>query len=147
MRFRAFGDERAASQVLGVILMIAVTVSLAGVVHAHAVDFGDQNLHEPAPKAAFTVENADCSGTQITHEAGDSIPADELYVRSPELSISGPWADPTGYSTAGTADGTVQAGDRATLCNVDSKEFEIQLVWKSDQNDRSVVLSERELSR
>lgn len=142
------GDDAAVSPVLGVVLMVSLTVVLAGTVHLYVQDFGEEQLHEPSPQSAFALETEEC-GLSITHIAGDEIPAEELVLRSPdtEVPLSGTWASPESYttSTANEDDAHVGAGDRAIVCKKDSadvKDATIQLVWKPADDDRSVVLRE-----
>ncbi|RKD97700.1 type IV pilin [Halopiger aswanensis] len=144
-------DRTAVSSVVGVLLLIAITVVLAGVVHTFAFSLADDNL-QTYPTAGVSIDaDADCTdekatGLVATHVAGDSIPADELYLESvgenPEL--SGSWATPDGYSTAGVDDGTVSAGDTATVCAKDDdlEETTVQVVWQADSGARSLVLAE-----
>lgn len=138
------GDDTAVSPVVGVVLMVGVTVVLAGAVHVYVAGFSERMMHDPSPQAVFTVEAEDCGGEQlsITHRSGHTIPADQLYLQSPDLPLSGSWAHPSEYSTSGTDDGTVQSGDRATVCITDPDDVTIRVVWYSDMGDESVLLVE-----
>lgn len=154
MRSVSLSDDRTAvSSVVGVLILIAITVVLAGVVHTFAFGLADDNL-QTYPTAGVSIDaDADCddgkaTGLVATHVAGDSIPADELYLESvgegPELSDS--WADPDGYATTGIDDGTVSAGDTATVCAKDDtlEETTVQVVWRAESGARSLVLAERD---
>lgn len=137
-------DRRGVTPVVGVALLLAITVLLAGVVTVYAVDLGDQHLAEPAPMAAFTTETGTCAGTEVTvvHQAGETIPADELYLQSAEKPLSGSWAKPNGYETHGVGDGVVRSGDRATVCVDASSAVSLEVVWHAAESDRSAVLYE-----
>ena len=145
--------DTAVAPVVGVLLMIALTVVLAGTVHAVAFGIADDNLHAQ-PMAGFSFESdpADCKGDGLSamHVAGDTIPADELYLRSTATGAkadapSGSWADPNGYATRGLEDGTVGAGASATLCTGEGalEGGTVRVVWRSSSGERSAVLAER----
>jgi len=89
---KVFGDDRAVSPVIGVILMVAITVILAAVIGTFVLGLGDQ-LQSTTPQAQFgfstTSVDVGVSGggsteavtaVQITHEAGDTIAASDLNV-------------------------------------------------------------------
>ncbi|GAB3665964.1 type IV pilin [Halopiger thermotolerans] len=144
-------DRTAVSSVVGVLVLIAITVVLAGVVHAFAFGLADDTL-QTYPTAGVSIDaDADCddekaTGLIATHIAGDSIPADELYLKAAgdDLELSGSWADPDGYSTAAVDDGAVSAGDTATVCAKDEtlEETTVRVVWRADSGTRSLVLAE-----
>ncbi|ARS90371.1 type IV pilin [Natrarchaeobaculum aegyptiacum] len=136
--------ERGVTPVVGVALLLAITVLLAGVVAVYAVDVSDQHLAEPAPMAAFTTETGTCAGTEVTvvHRAGETVPADELSLQSADKALTGSWAKPNGYETHGVGDGEVRSGDRATVCVDDSSTVDLEVVWHADGSDRSAVLYE-----
>lgn len=146
------GDRTAVSSVVGVLILIAITVVLAGVVHTFAFSLANDNL-QTYPTAGVSIDaDADCNGKKTsglvaTHVAGDSIPADELYLEStgddPEL--SGSWAAPDEYSTTGV-DGTVSASDTASFCAKDEalEDGTVRVVWRADSGARSLVLAEWE---
>lgn len=75
-------DDDAVSPVIGVILMVAITVILAAVIATFVLGLGD-NLANTSPQASFSFEY-DTSASDplsITHDGGESIQANELYVR------------------------------------------------------------------
>ncbi|EMA39492.1 type IV pilin [Halobiforma nitratireducens] len=138
-------DDLGVSPIVGVVLLLAITVVLAGAVHVFAFGIVDSSMPlETQPKAAFTFDSADCKGDgiEIGHVAGDSIPADELYVTVDNRDLSGSWAAPKGYSTSNVADGSVSAGDVATVCADDLDGETVRVRWQSDSGDRSAILAE-----
>ncbi|AEH37316.1 type IV pilin [Halopiger xanaduensis] len=154
MRSVSLSDDRTAvSSVVGVLLLIAITVVLAGVVHTFAFSLADDTL-QTYPTAGVSIDaDADCddekaTGLVATHVAGDSIPANELYLEttSDDPDLSGSWAAPDEYATAGVDDGTVSAGDTATVCaKEDALEgTTVQVVWRAESDARSLVLAERD---
>lgn len=93
------------------------------------------------PQAAFSFDFVpETRQLEIVHQAGNSIPAAELYVRG-EGVPTGSWDD-LGGPTSGEADGTpaVTAGDRLSLPNVEP-DYEVRVVWEPDDGDASAVLA------
>jgi len=88
-----FGDQRAVSPVIGVILMVAITVILAAVIGTFVLGLGDQ-VQSTTPQAQFGFEQstesvsdadtgtdtAEVTVVSITHETGDSIDETDLSV-------------------------------------------------------------------
>ncbi|WP_254821160.1 type IV pilin [Haloglomus halophilum] len=74
-------DQRAVSPVIAVVLMVAIVVVLATAVGALAFSFGDSTQPpEPRIQVSHTVTDGGDPLIAITHEAGDSIAVDQLYV-------------------------------------------------------------------
>ena len=87
------GDDEAVSPVIGVILMVAITVILAAVIGTFVLGLGDQ-VQDTSPTASFTFDydqsdGADSFGSgntagdgllTITHDGGDSIEAQNLFI-------------------------------------------------------------------
>lgn len=137
MQFKnLFGDDRAVSPVIGVILMVAITVILAAVIGSFVLGLGDQ-LQDTSPRANFgfdttTVGVADSDGdaatetdataVTISHETGDSIQSSNLNVL-----VNGQQAYTEGSTdvVSGTFTGEVNAGSSITiLAATDSAEVE-----------------------
>lgn len=86
-RFRPAGDDRAVSNVVGVVLVVAIVVILAAVVGNLVLGFGG-SMGTPAPQ--FTVEThyqADGAGNDagrpylnVTHTGGDTVDGTKLFV-------------------------------------------------------------------
>lgn len=138
---RFTSDEAGATEVLGVVLMVAVTVVLATSAAPALMDLTD-DVPRP-PTATFAFEQPDCDNPatlQVVHVAGESIDASELYLRSQELDLHGSWANPHNYETNLGGDGTVDAGDTATMCAADFSGVAVRVVWRSDSG-KSMVLA------
>lgn len=139
------GDRSGATPVIGVLVMVVVTVTLAGVVQLYLFSYVEDKQMD-SPQSGFTVEAdaevCDDGGLVVTHAGGQSIAADRLYVRSPELSVSGPWSDPSGYATTGAGDGSVEAGDSATVCADDLSGTTVRVIWLTETDEESVLLAE-----
>ncbi|WP_299262269.1 type IV pilin [Halorientalis sp.] len=108
-------NGRAVSNVLGVVLVVAIVVVLAAVVGNLALGFGD-SMGTPAP--AFTVESqyqADGAGNtndrpylNITHTGGDTVDGTALFVVDGDGN-SVAWAD------VWTGGETVKASDKVHI--------------------------------
>jgi len=132
-----FADDDAVSPVIGVILMVAITVILAAVIASFVLGLGDQN--NPAPTASFDF-NYDGPGggdLTITHQDGDAIDPNNLYVRGE--SISGLTGDNSwGGSTNG--DGLVASGNSWTI-TADNDAWIARVVWEDPDSDSTSTLS------
>lgn len=114
---------RALSPVVGTVLLVAITVGLAGTVGL--VVFGDATA-EPPPRATFSLD-ADASADRIvlTHDSGETVSTTDLTVRVsvdgeplthqppvPFFAASGFASGPTGPFNP-SADPRWSAGERA----------------------------------
>jgi FlaG/FlaF family flagellin (archaellin) len=132
-------ETRAATSAIGVVLLVAITVLLAGIVAVFAFAKGDQ-VNEPAPEAVFDIETCDSCPSladpgpdsttnfiNITYTQGERLQASQVQVKlSGELildpSKTGPaaYAEPANYDGAGDnnlrwSSDTLVAGDRLVL--------------------------------
>lgn len=96
-----FGDDRAVSPVIGVILMVAITVILAAVIGTFVLGLGD-SLGDTAPQASFQ-----CNGDTLVHGGGDSLNGDDLNASTGNVQ--------TGTLTAGDDVVTEFTGENETL--------------------------------
>lgn len=137
---RLVADDAGATEVIGVVLLVAVTVVLASTAAPALMSYTDAMTTYPS--ATFAFEQSDCDKTalEVAHVAGDTIDASNLYLRSPHLDLHGSWADPEGYSVHGAGDGTVAAGDTATVCGKNLDDATVRVVWESEKG-KSVVLA------
>ncbi|MDS0300167.1 type IV pilin N-terminal domain-containing protein [Halogeometricum sp. S1BR25-6] len=126
-RFSA--DDRAVSPVLGVALLIAMTVILAGVVGYVALGVDADSADAPQTKLAFKQSGTGADNVTVTvvHKGGDKLVAGEVVAKT------------TG------ADG----GDVGVLTTGDTKKFDntspndvITIVWQDPDSDREVLLAE-----
>lgn len=147
-------DRRGVTPVIGIILLIAITVILAGVTGAFVLDLTEPN--DPASVASLSANfDEDTSELTITHDGGDAILQDELYIRGSGLGIGSTspqtWqnlisseSDITG-SASGSVDGTtaVVAEDSLTLEDA-TKSYELEVIWQSSETDNSQTLLSEE---
>ena len=161
-------DDEAVSPVIGVILMVAITVILAAVIGTFVLGLGDQ-VQDTAPQASFNFDYTNTSATSpgdsiaVTHDGGDSIPADQL-----NASVSGAAANDGGWSgvtfTGAATDGNlfdgssdVTAGSSDTIDNddfydgtdtvtdgetLDLSASTVRVVWTNSNGDNSATLGE-----
>ena len=111
---KIFGDDRAVSPVIGVILMVAITVILAAVIGTFVLGLGD-SLGDTAPQASFQCQSGD-----LVHSGGDQLDDATLNASSGNLE--------TGPFTAGDTIVTGFSGEDATLS------------WQSPSSDSSAIL-------
>lgn len=126
-------DDRAVSPVLGVALLIAITVILAGVV-AFVVLGVDQNNAE-APSASLDFEQ---NGTDVvlSHTGGSALPAGEIDVKIIEAA--------GGSATLADVDPTavLTTGEEVVIANNAETGDKIRVVWNDPNSDREVLLGE-----
>ncbi|QLH79299.1 type IV pilin N-terminal domain-containing protein [Halosimplex rubrum] len=146
---RLLNDDDAVSPVIGVILMVAITVILAAVIATFVLGLGDQ-VSNTSPQASFSFEWDGASGEEgtltITHDGGDTIQAQNLYVRGSDGSVGGAddanlgqtW-DSSDYGGGVGATSEIQAGMNIDIDKVGS-DGEISLVWQSSTGESSTTL-------
>jgi len=153
-------DDDAVSPVIGVILMVAITVILAAVIASFVLGLGDQ-AQQTTPQASFsfdyTEKGTDASGNPIgvvdvTHDGGDSIVAQELYVRGSNLHDE----TDSDYSTTpdiGTGTGNAFTEKYSTGSEVSAGQnirvaakatYDIRVVFESEEGDNSATLAQDE---
>ncbi|MFC6975665.1 type IV pilin N-terminal domain-containing protein [Halomicroarcula sp. GCM10025709] len=146
-----FNDDDAVSPVIGVILMVAITVILAAVIASFVLGLGDQT-QSATPQASFSFEydESGISGTSgegvlsVTHDGGDTIPADELYIRGSDYTtVSSP---PSGtMSSNGQFAGNVSVSEVSAGNGVEvavQNSYEIRVVYESAEGDSSATLGQ-----
>ena len=72
-------DDRGVSPVIGVVLMIAVTVILTGVIATFVLSFGAEA--KAPPQATLSIEQTADDTLDITHLSGEIVDLDEIYIR------------------------------------------------------------------
>jgi len=147
-------DDDAVSPVIGVILMVAITVILAAVIASFVLGLGDQ-AQQATPQASFSwdfdesVGSPDYGVVKITHDGGDTIDGNELYVRG-DLPSSGDHSvsdydldadtggDPTFANTVGESE--VSAGTSMDVAASDS--YDLRVVYETQEGDTSATLAQ-----
>ncbi|MFY4811710.1 type IV pilin [Haloarcula sp. AONF1] len=131
-------DDDAVSPVIGVILMVAITVILAAVIASFVLGLGDQ-AQQATPQASFSWDyDSSVSNTTITHDGGDSIEAQELYVRGDfdgEASAAkwGNWSSISGSSEV-TAGNSIEVGTGSA--------YDLRVIYETQEGDNSATLAQ-----
>lgn len=134
--------DRGVSSVISVVLMVAITVVLAGLLGTVALSMGEE-LREPAPRESFAVSysplgegRADDAYLNVTHVGGESVDGRSVYIVDGDGNEVA-WAD------VWTAGETVEPGeyvhvdgrgsDGALRVVADAPSgFTYRVVWRSD---------------
>lgn len=74
-------NQRGVSSVIGAVMAVAIVVALAAVIGTFALSFGD-SVQPRAPQVTVSHETTDGADPLIavTHESGESLAVDQLYV-------------------------------------------------------------------
>ncbi|MFC6973689.1 type IV pilin N-terminal domain-containing protein [Halomicroarcula sp. GCM10025709] len=149
-----FEDDDAVSPVIGVILMVAITVILAAVIASFVLGLGDQT-QQTAPQASFAfdyeagVGNSGYGVLTVTHDGGDTIAANTLYIRGSGLATDG---STSGLSASDFDIGSGTAGDWSTAgvgsevsagTSVDvavESSYDVRIVFEGASGDTSATL-------
>jgi FlaG/FlaF family flagellin (archaellin) len=147
---------------------VAITVILAAVIASFVLGLGDQN--NPAPTADFQFDydsdfgNGDDGLVTVTHGDGDSVLAENLYIRGDEIdtatfsgsdnsftslatsAVSGSGSETTIPADPGYSSGDeVSAGQSANVIVGGSgnapNEYVINVVWEDPDSDSTSTLS------
>ena len=142
-------DDDAVSPVIGVILMVAITVILAAVIASFVLGLGSETQTSPTAKFNFDYTASD-DELDITHDSGENVLGNELYIRGDagdcsSLSCFSPgskwgtagYGGPTSATIGG--DAAVASGDSLTF-TVDS-DYDLRVVWQPTEGDTSSTLS------
>ncbi|WP_436907203.1 type IV pilin [Halosimplex marinum] len=144
---RLLNDDDAVSPVIGVILMVAITVILAAVIATFVLGLGDQ-VSNSSPQASFSfqweVDTDDHGPLTVTHDGGETIQAQNLYLRGSAGDNAGGSPSPLSqswdnYKTDVDPTSEVQAGMSVELSQIGS-DGEISLVWQSSAGESSSTL-------
>jgi len=150
-----FGDDRAVSPVIGVILMVAITVILAAVIGTFVLGLGDQ-VQNTTPQASFNFESSNMDGTHdsgsaddqvtITHESGDTLTQSNINVKIGSSLIyeqGTPQDGATGWNTGDS----ISAGDQLVYdeSDTDAEEFSgeqtIRVIYNNPDSDSTSTLA------
>jgi flagellin-like protein len=155
---RLLKDDDAVSPVIGVILMVAITVILAAVIASFVLGLGN-NATNQTPTASFTFDYEETSSgsshgvVTITHDGGDTIAHEEMFIRGQEM-IS--HSDTSGYSgarllnadtsehewppAAGSGDDSAVVSGDYVYVTVDG-DYDISVNYQAQEGQSSATLS------
>jgi len=158
---KLFTDDEAVSSVIGVILMVALTVILAGAIASFVLGVGqDQSADAPQATFTFNYDQTDDDGdssndigpeagfVKVKHDGGDAIKSNELRISGEGIIDASTWGssgalDSGSYSP--TDDNYIQGnneewpdvaanGDRSQVISGD-------FVWVGVESDFSITVS------
>ncbi|MFC7076956.1 type IV pilin N-terminal domain-containing protein [Haloarcula halophila] len=142
-----FNDDDAVSPVIGVILMVAITVILAAVIASFVLGLGDQTQNAtPQASFSFDYETGSPNSLSVTHDGGDTINGDELYIRG-RLSGSATNAN-LQWSNFGGGGTEVSAGQGITIDGTGPASaapdgtYDIRVIYESAEGDSSATLGQ-----
>lgn len=124
--------DRGVSPVIGIVLLVVISVLLAAVVGAFALELEPQ-AHQ-LPQATFDVE-VEGSTVTLTHTGGDTIRGDHLSVVV-DGTDAGTWQSLGGHSE-------VLSGDSVQVTATSDET--VRIVWRGDR-DRSTTLRTVDIS-
>ena len=123
MKFnRLFDNDRAVSPVIGVILMVAITVILAAVIGTFVLGIAPGDDPAPSAQISFQDANETTNSTYLVHNGGDTIELGDVT-----LLVDGD--SEVGNSTI---TGTLSAGERLNVTDVNLSEDEADLALRHD---------------
>ena len=151
-----FDDEGAASPVIGIILMVAITVILAAVIATFVLGLGEQ-INDSAPNTSFTFDYEEVqSGNKddswgvtanstnddailtITHSGGPNIDATQLGVAGSELHSSSETYDTTSQNPKYSTGDEISAGDSVEYAI--QNDDRISVIWENEEGTESATL-------
>jgi len=150
-------EDDAVSPVIGVILMVAITVILAAVIASFVLGLGD-TASQATPQASFSfdydssVGNDTSGAATITHDGGDTIEGNELYIRGDGL-IDDPTSASWGFSSGdfdydgnsdnwetATSTSEVTAGNSIVAAAED--DYNLRVIYETQEGDNSATLAQ-----
>lgn len=99
MNGRTRMDERGITPVVGIVLLVAITVLLAGTAGAFFFGFADRPAEVEQPTVAFEFEDSVGSGDDtvtVKHTSGEKVLAKNLYVKVTDAECAGGSGSPDG---------------------------------------------------
>ena len=131
-------DDRAVSPVLGVALLIAMTVILAGVVGYVALGVDAKDANAPQANLDFTQRTISGSGETVamSHDGGDALPAGTIDVKITSgagTTYTLADSDPTAKITTGETVDVATGGEEGDV---------VKVVWQDPSSDREVLIAE-----
>lgn len=158
---RLQGDDDGVSAVIGIVILVAVTVVLAGAAASFLLGQGERPNEAP-PEIDFAYEYSQAGLGQLTvvHEGGDTVDPGRLtLVTSAAKFHPGPGnmsGSPTGsaiedYGLESAADGgdwvpdALAPGSEFTVVGASAESLErviVQIVWADPSTNQTAVLSE-----
>lgn len=133
---RLLVEGDAQSEVIGTVLMVAITVVVAATIGLFVFGVGQQS--EVSPQVSFEFDFGETDVT-ITHDSGDTVPAaDDLTTRVSDGTLDGDDWETVGDVDSGTSVTlTHQTGGTDTAWDGET----VRVVWTSGDGESSAVLA------
>lgn len=150
-------DGTGQTELLGLLLLVAVTVFLVAIIATYVFGLGDGAEPDP-PESNFSIgveedvepERTDSFGTRgtnydvllrVTHVDGDAVPAERLWIRGPtSFDQARSWADTVqGIGEPAYEPGSsIDTGDAVTVWV--RRNDTVRVTWTADTGNRSETL-------
>lgn len=133
-------QERAVSPVVGVVLMVAATVILGGVVAAFVTGMGGSMSGAPQASFGFTYDETADSLT-LAHEGGDSLDGDRISIKinDPDGTVSDTELN---ASELGITGQTLSTGYEETIASGELNGDEtVRIVWSAANSDETTLIA------
>lgn len=146
-------DDAAVSEVVGVVLMVAITVLLASTAAVFFLEFGNESGPTTPPTAAFDVDYSSGSSDVVTftHQSGDNLEASELTLVIEDANVSGrhdvqpivTQPELSAGSSIEVSKSSLNETSSVTISDdIDFSEATITLVWEAPDSTKSTTLAE-----
>ena len=124
-------DSRGTSEVIGVVLLVAVTVVLSAVMATFVLGFEDE-IRGPPPHVVLDSEYNSANNTLIVnHKGGEAVDSENLIVENRDKNLRKSFDS-----------GKFVSGDSVEI--VADKGDEIAVFWEADDESMSIILYEAE---
>jgi len=144
-----YSEDRGASPVVGVILMVAITVILASLVGTYALGSGEQIPGE-SPQASFSFDYDDRTNLTISHDGGEDLDNETIEVRVDSAdAYPEPDTAATNITNASGWEGSISSGDSLELYNDTGAAIAeggdtVRIIWQDPSGGASNTLDEDE---
>lgn len=131
MKEQPGADDRAVAPVVGIALLIAITVILAGVIGSVIFGLSVDPSDSPQTTLSFSAEGD--TTVELTHEGGQTLDADEIVIRYSGNEL--------------TLDSDLSAGERREIIDTEDGDpdfadaDQISVVWQDPTSDTESVLA------
>lgn len=131
--------RRAVTPVIGIILIVAITVIIGGVVGSFAFDFGSDGNLQPAPTTEIDFDySAETEVVEVTHLGGDTFQQNNIR-------FAGAANNGTNFSDSQFRSEKVQVTDTANVDVIANQGEVLKVIWQSNEGGSIHVVSEYEV--
>lgn len=131
--------EKGVTPVVGIVLIVAITVTIAGIIGGFALELGEKQ--ETTPQAVWDWQQ-NGNAVVLTHDGGDKVDGSNLYISKKGTSTKDRWTDSSGINgpkelTAGMGAKITNTDTTFTFSNGDT----MQLIWQGDTGNSNILSS------